>query len=398
MNRLNVLHWHLIDSHSFPLELSSFPLLHQNGSWNSHYKPQTPKFKATYSAQDIMDLVKYAAVRGVRVMPEVDTPSHVTSWGSGIPGFLACEELHFAAHAIDPTREQNIDVVKKVLAEVSTLFPDKYMHLGADEMNFDCWREQSGSKVLKWATDHQMTLEQLLRDFEEKVIPITEALGRTAVLYADPVGHNIKLPASAVLQVWMVDGAKEMIRLLVGLKHQIIVSAGWYLDMQTPSLNKKKRYGFEDTWRDFYLNDPVEVAELSTNEASFVLGGEVCMWGEQVDDMNAIQKAFPRTSAAAERLWSSPGCGVHCQDTDETLTRLVRFRCLMVLAGINAGPLAPDYCPYVYRTHQPRPEVDSTAHSPLFSTVFLFGAAVLIFGLIIFRFRCGKSGNSTKVR
>ena len=67
-NKLNVFHWHITDTHSFPLHLKSVPELARYGA----YSPEK-----TYSAKDVADLVNYARVRGVKVMPEFDAPAHV---------------------------------------------------------------------------------------------------------------------------------------------------------------------------------------------------------------------------------------------------------------------------------------------------------------------------------
>ena len=66
-NKLNVFHWHITDTHSFPLHLKSVPELARYGA----YSPEK-----TYSAKDVADLVNYARVRGVKVMPEFDAPAH----------------------------------------------------------------------------------------------------------------------------------------------------------------------------------------------------------------------------------------------------------------------------------------------------------------------------------
>ena len=67
-NKLNVFHWHLTDTHSFPLKLKSVPELAFYGA----YSPEK-----TYSAEDVRGFVEYARVRGVKVVPEFDAPAHV---------------------------------------------------------------------------------------------------------------------------------------------------------------------------------------------------------------------------------------------------------------------------------------------------------------------------------
>lgn len=67
-NKMNVFHWHITDTHSFPLHLKSVPELAQYGA----YSPEK-----TYSAEDVKHLVDYARVRGVKVLPEFDAPAHV---------------------------------------------------------------------------------------------------------------------------------------------------------------------------------------------------------------------------------------------------------------------------------------------------------------------------------
>ncbi|MCO5588497.1 hypothetical protein L7F22_042454 [Adiantum nelumboides] len=59
-NKLNVLHLHLTDSQSFPLEIATEPKLAQEGTFG-------PQF--IYYATDIQKLVSYARYHGVRIVP-----------------------------------------------------------------------------------------------------------------------------------------------------------------------------------------------------------------------------------------------------------------------------------------------------------------------------------------
>ncbi len=71
-NKMSVSHWHIVDEDAFPLILESHPEIAQYGAFSED---------DTYTAQEARELVKYAMVRGVRIIPELDTPGHAASWG-----------------------------------------------------------------------------------------------------------------------------------------------------------------------------------------------------------------------------------------------------------------------------------------------------------------------------
>jgi hexosaminidase len=98
------------------------------------------------------------------------------------------------------------------------------------------------------------------------------------------------LPQSVVVQSWR--GHSHLAK-AVRQGHTGMLSHGYYLDAMRPA-------SFH------YAIDPLdkEVAALSDEEKSRVLGGEACMWAEFVTQDNVESRIWPRTAAIAERLWS----------------------------------------------------------------------------------------------
>lgn len=65
MNKMNVFHWHITDSHSFPLVVPSEPLLAEKGAYH---------VDMVYTVEDVKRVVEFGLDRGVRVLPEIDSP------------------------------------------------------------------------------------------------------------------------------------------------------------------------------------------------------------------------------------------------------------------------------------------------------------------------------------
>ncbi|GAA0166058.1 glycosidase [Lithospermum erythrorhizon] len=70
MNKMNVFHWHITDSHSFPLILPSEPELAGRGAYGEDMK---------YSVEDVKKIVHFGMEHGVRVLPEIDMPGEYHS-------------------------------------------------------------------------------------------------------------------------------------------------------------------------------------------------------------------------------------------------------------------------------------------------------------------------------
>ena len=95
----------------------------------------------------------------------------------------------------------------------------------------------------------------------------------------------------------------------------------------------------QDVWS--YKMAPDSGPPLTPAEEALIIGGEVALWGEMVDQTVVLQRAWPRAAAAGERMWTNPDSSVTWQDA---LPRLRVHRARLVARGIPAEPLQPTYC------------------------------------------------------
>ena len=255
MSKLNTLHWHMVDSQSFPLLLdlslnvteqeykifadwTEYFILSTYGTISCHFHGDTipnssfysfssqrrssdveltgnftsPWSRAkVYGRNSIDHIVRYAAFRGIRVVPEIDIPAHAGGWGCAFSRwvveavlrkeknenpakFLALtmgnslEEvlrkvdgtscpsrcyppmvsvlapchavvtedslLHgIDKYALDPSLRITYDVVGEVLQKIQYLFPDAWLHLGGDEVDESCW--YNVEHIRQWAVENR---------------------------------------------------------------------------------------------------------------------------------------------------------------------------------------------------------------------------------------------------
>ena len=151
-DKLNVFHWHLTDTHSFPFVSTREPRLALYGA----YSPSK-----VYTPQDIKELVHYATVRGVKIIPEFDAPAHVGSgweWaeGAGMGQMALCVNkepwttycVEPPCGILNPVNDNVYSTLGKIYQDMNDLFQSDVFHMGGDEVNFSCWNETA--EILSW--------------------------------------------------------------------------------------------------------------------------------------------------------------------------------------------------------------------------------------------------------
>jgi hexosaminidase len=309
--KMNVLHWHIVDDHSFPLKLEGESVKRLS---EAAYNPS-----AVYTKEDIRKIVDLASSLGIRVIPEIDIPGHTVAWRKSYP-----ELLGIAKAALDPTREENYVFIEAVLREVIDMFSsDVYegtfmMHLGGDE-TWDGWETDA---IKKWMSENNIgSPEKLIAYWMKRVSGIAKKLGIRIIQWDDFLrSTNGDISGFGdednhiTWQTWLRDVA-ETTALATSINRNVVFSSAFYLDH------------LQKTWPDFY--------NVDLRPTQGVLGGEACMWTEWVDKSNMFPRVWPRAAAVAERLWCGPRCATDHQI--DAVLRIAKWRCRAVyLYGFEA--------------------------------------------------------------
>lgn len=337
-NKLNVFHWHLSDDQSFPYESRTFPNLSAMGA----YLPSH-----VYTQDDVAEIIEYARLRGIRVLPEFDSPGHTRAIGNAFkdlltpcygdgehpytPNYTSYSEME----VFDPTNENVYSFMKSLIGEVKTVFKDSYIHLGMDEVNYGCW--SSNPNIKKFMSDSNMTEMYQLEDYyTRRLIKLTSDLGYNYISWQDPIDNGVNMDNDTLVHVWKdiyLDSSmkpwRDYIVPIAKKGYQILLSSCWYLNYIS--------YGPD--WRKYYECDPQDFPGTD-EERNLVVGGEAALWGEYADGTNILSRLWPRASAVAERLWSPSSVN----DTDSAAFRLDQQRCRMLRRGIPAQPILNGYC------------------------------------------------------
>ncbi|XP_052125697.1 beta-hexosaminidase subunit beta-like [Frankliniella occidentalis] len=322
--KMNVLHWHIVDDQSFPWQSSLFPELSAKGA----YHPSL-----TYSPKDVLDVIQYARLRGIRVMPEFDTPGHTRSWGEGRPGLLAaCHDFLGRPDGtyanIDPTKPENLDFLKQLFGEVAATFPDPMLHLGGDEVPDFCWDSDPGVRAYMENRGISGDYRRLQSDYLRWLTTEVQRLNRTPVVWQEAWQNGNFNADDVIVHIWL-GNAMDLMNQVTRRGFRALLSETWYLD----HLNTD--------WRAMYRIDPQNFHGRA-EQLRLVEGGEACMWGEMADDTNVHSRIWPRAAAVGERLWSPRTT----TDAAAAAPRLEELVCRLRRRGVTASPAnGPGFCP-----------------------------------------------------
>ena len=333
-NKFNILHWHIVDSIAFPYQSKTFPSMSETGAYSPDH---------VYTFDDIKEIVSYAKHRGIRVIPEFDTPGHVREGFTTLdpPILTTCYDSNNqpivgdgATGPLNPTINATFTFLEQLYLELSTLFTDKFVHVGGDEVSFDCWATNPDIKKYMQLNNLSNFVE-LETIFEQKLLNILDSQNKSYIVWQDIFDQGAKLAADTVIAVWKSEtNSNPKLKKSWQGEMTNVTKAGFQAVLSAPFYMNYISYG--EDWTKYYQIEPSNFTGGDVAEAAGLVGGvEVCMWSEYVDAANFISRVWPRASTVGERGWSSKDT----RNIDDARTRLHEFRCKLLARGINAEPI-----------------------------------------------------------
>ena len=163
-----------------------FRLTDDQGSaylFTSH--PELNMCEGALSEKEIKKIIKYAQKKGIEIIPEIESFGH-SKYITKTKKYKYLNDGPAGAdfNALCPVNDSTFALMKDLYAEVASIFPSKYFHIGCDEVN---WGSSEMSKnALKSKSRHQIWAEYI-----NKLNGYLQGIGKQTIIWGDvPLYHE----------------------------------------------------------------------------------------------------------------------------------------------------------------------------------------------------------------
>lgn len=346
--KYNKFHWHLTDGVAWRLQINRYPLLTQRGAWrefrqdidinceNRAKNENNPTllipqkycreengrrlYGGFYTQDDVRRVVRYAAIRGIDVIPEIDMPGHFWCGTQAYP-LLSCGQ-----DGNDPLclgKDLTLEFCRNVWEEVFQLFPYEYAHIGGDEVDRSRWAKCPDCQRRIKALGLQ-GVEELQAWFTKDMEKFFNAHGRKLMGWDEILEGGVS--KTATVYWWRGDHA-DVAQKSTEMGNEVVICPTTYCYFD---------YGQDDnTLKHIYTSDVIP-ADLTPKQLKLVKGIQSNAWGEFIPTVGRMQfMVFPRALAMVEKAWTPN----EQQNWDNFSQRLQAHLHRLQAAGINYRPL-----------------------------------------------------------
>ena len=158
-HKINHLHLQLSNDQGWRIQIDKYPNLTQTGAWrDSTITGMQPlddeeertynrrRYGGFYTKEQMRNVLAYAERRFVTIVPEISMPGHSLAALASYPEF-SCTGSEFAVAShwgqfedVFCAKDETLEFIENVIAEIVELFPGKYIHIGGDEFSKTRWQ------------------------------------------------------------------------------------------------------------------------------------------------------------------------------------------------------------------------------------------------------------------
>ena len=331
--KMNRLHFHLTDDQMWTFEVKKYPRLTEVGTQRTNVDGSI--YKGGYFTQDeLRELVEYAAVRGVTIIPEIEMPGHAMAALAAYPEY-GCTGGPYQVrttwgveeHLLCAGNDSVFSFIEDILTELTAIFPSEYIHIGGDECPTNIWHECPLCQARMQAEGLASEVE-LHGYFIRRVEQILHRLGRKMIGWDEILDGGASV--SATIMSWR--GSKGGIK-AANQGNQAIMTP-WdicYFDHYQGSklFEPMAQSGFLPLQK-VYEWEPIP-NEIQPSNRHLILGGQANLWSEYIlSPEHAEYMIYPRILALAEVLWAS-----HYRDYNNFIERLAELQKRLDFGHIN---------------------------------------------------------------
>lgn len=359
--KLNTLHLHFSDDEAFRLELPDYPtlaatagtrglgqlvgpnLLIQNNLDNTNRsQPKYPVantiYSSTYSSEDIKNIINYANLNQITIIPEIDLPGHARALIKAMPQVMTDPNDHSQFMSVQGYSDDVLPVctyntntsigpqftpaINTIIKNVANLFnqqttmynTNNEVSLGGDEVSANAWtNDTSCSSEL-----NGMTALEKSHAFFSKIADANSALvisGWQELVQNDDgsLGQQI-VPINQTGHIWVWSPSKTGIKQAANLANKNYPTVLAYADktyfdlaynrsMYEPGFSWATPYS--DTYSALSMSQTASKTEAKSQSPQNILGIEGALWSENLPSYDHLMyMALPKMAGLSEAAWS----------------------------------------------------------------------------------------------
>lgn len=313
--KLNNLHLHLTDGAGWRLQIKKYPLLTSIAAWRPNetlqqwwmtgrrysHEGDPDAYGGYYTPDQMRGLVKYAAARGINIIPEIEMPAHSEEVLAVYPQ-LSCSGKPYENASFCIGNDSTFTFLEDVLTEVMKIFPSKYIHIGGDEASMRSWASNPLNQALM-KKEGFTDVAQLQSYLVKKIEKFLNSHGRKLIGW-DEILKGGLAPEATVMSWRGEAGGIAAAR----MGHDVIMTPGEYCyfdHYQSDPNTQPAAIGGYTPLRKVYSYDPVPEDSLTADQKKHIIGVQANLWTEWVPTTeHAEYMIFPRLLALSEIAWT----------------------------------------------------------------------------------------------